>query len=147
MTSMYPDPIKIPNVEPNVVTSVKVPLVPNVEGNVKTFEKPSSENVNHGQCSMNISKNTRNDSDFVVDVVTSLGQYDPHVKTMPKTFPSKSKSDSVSTESSKKSQNEAFVESSQEEGSKDKPEHSEQDEYENYIMFVESHNEDSLKSI
>lgn len=105
MTSLYLDPITTTNFELNVGTSAKEFDVSNVVGSIKTYEKPTSENVNLdnlgaeeslGQSSVNIAtKNIVNDSDIlsvdreadvVPDVKISLGNMTllsrPHQKTL-----------------------------------------------------------------
>lgn len=45
MISLYLEPIKTPNVEPDVITSSERPVVTNVVGSVGTSEKSASETV------------------------------------------------------------------------------------------------------
>lgn len=144
MTSLYLEPIKTPNVEPNVVTSAKGPIVLNDVGSVGTSEKYASETVSIvnpraektlGQSSLNVVVNdTINKSihvslskilvgnpksGVVPDVATSLSQLDHSVETIQEKSHGESDNESVPIESPEKSQKDVSDKNSQEDVSED----------------------------
>lgn len=144
MTNLYLEPIKTPNVEPNVVTFAKGPIVLNVVGSVGTCEKYASEIVSLvnpraektlGQSSLNVVVNdtinksihvslskilvANPKSGVVPDVATSLSQLDHSVETIQDKSHGESDNESVPIESPEKSQEDVSDKNSQEDVSED----------------------------
>ncbi|KAI5426145.1 hypothetical protein KIW84_031826 [Lathyrus oleraceus] len=129
MTSLYLDPIKSIDVEPNVIASAKGYVVPKVVGNDESFERSNSGIVSLdnprfdktlGQSSMNVNDKDTVDKSICVlisqiwgtepksvvvsDVITSLAQTDHPIKTSLEKSDGNSDSEFVPIKSPEKSE-------------------------------------------
>ncbi|KAI5390058.1 hypothetical protein KIW84_075402 [Lathyrus oleraceus] len=162
MTSLYFKLIKTPNVEPDVVTSAKGPVVSNVVGSVGTskffaYETVSVDNPRAektlGQSSWNVVVNDTVDKSIhvslfkilaadpescvVSDVTTSLVQPNHSIKTTQENFHGESDNESVPIESPEKSQEDVYDKNTQEDVSEAKSIGGEKDDYDDESMSVE----------